>query len=198
MTLVSLMYKLPSLSTSGPKKFTAFLVIYGMILASALAIAFALRNYSLSKIATSSSANSVTIAAAFMKGTDLEQILAIALKNQEVQERLDMAGSGKPETYLNYVVPLEWYLPDIPVENIPTGFRGHHQPDDYDRDLYKVLITREKLRTGKPLTGLNIIKNTYGRDPVVLVKVNKARGEVIGIETPPPHVRWGDIPTPLF
>ena len=38
----------------------------------------------------------------------------------------------------------------------------------------------------------------YGLDPIILAKVNIEAGQITAIETPPVHVRWGDIPTPLF
>jgi hypothetical protein len=31
-----------------------------------------------------------------------------------------------------------------------------------------------------------------------VVRVNTRSGEITGIDTPPPHVHWGDISTPLF
>jgi hypothetical protein len=31
-----------------------------------------------------------------------------------------------------------------------------------------------------------------------VVRVNIQKAEITGLETPPPHVRWGDISTPLF
>lgn len=42
------------------------------------------------------------------------------------------------------------------------------------------------------------MKRAYGREPLLLVHVNTETGTVTGVETPPPHVRWGDIPTPVF
>jgi hypothetical protein len=31
-----------------------------------------------------------------------------------------------------------------------------------------------------------------------VVRVNIEKAEITGIDTPPPHVRWGDISAPLF
>ena len=194
----SFLSKLPALPESDFKRFALVLVLYAIVLTVSVSAAFGLRDYSLSKISTFYSENSATIAAAFMSKKDLDNTLRIALGNPDVQSPLKEARNSKDEKFLNYVVPLEWYLPDVPVEKIPEGFHGHHQPGDYNRDLYKILITKARLSTDKPVSGVNIIKNTFARIPVLLVKVNKAKGEIIGIETPPAHVRWGDIPTPLF
>jgi len=169
-----------------------------MVLSVSVGAAFGLRAYSISKLAIHYSENSATISADFLNEKVVRTILEIALADPGVQGRLHEAANGSVDTYLNYIVPSEWYLPDVPLEKIPEGFHGHHQPEDYDRNLYKVLITKAKLTTDRVVRGSDIIKKTFGRKPLLVARVDKAEGRIIGIETPPPHVRWGDIPTPLF
>ena len=84
------------------------------------------------------------------------------------------------------------------MEKIPEGFHGHHQSAEYDRNLCKILFTQAKLPAGESVSGSDITKKAVGRRPLLLVKVSKAEGKVTAIETPPPHVSWGDIPTPYF
>jgi len=60
-----------------------------------------------------------------------------------------------------------------------------------------VLFTRA--RSHDPAaSGAEIVKKAYGREPIVVARVNTETGAITGIETPPPHVLWGDISTPLF
>ena len=190
--------KLPALPLTGFKRGAVIFLLYLTALTAAVSAAFGLRNYAITKLSACYSTDATTISVASMESDELEKTLQIALSNSDVQTRLQAARHGKHETYLNYVVPLDWYLPDLPLENIPAGISGHHQPEAFNRDRYKILFTKARLRTDKPVSGADIIKNTVARIPVVLVKIDKAKSEVIGIETPPPHVRWGDIPTPLF
>ena len=42
------------------------------------------------------------------------------------------------------------------------------------------------------------MKTAYGLDPIVLVRIDALAGTVMEVDTPPAHVYWGDIPTPLF
>jgi hypothetical protein len=101
-----------------------------------------------------------------------------------------------PGTLIIYVVPLEWRLPDLPLERDPLP-GSHHQPTGFDRRHYQVLFTHA--RTHKPrASGPEIVLNAYGRDPIVVARVDISGPTVIAIETPPEHVRWGDIPTPMF
>jgi hypothetical protein len=67
----------------------------------------------------------------------------------------------------------------------------------FDRRYYKPLFTRARTHAAQA-SGKNIVKTAYGLHPIVLVKVDISSLEVTGVETPPPHVSWGDIPTPLF
>jgi len=60
-----------------------------------------------------------------------------------------------------------------------------------------VLFTRA--RSHDPdARGEAIVKRAYGREPLVVVRVNTKSDEITGIDNPPAHVRWGDISTPLF
>jgi ubiquinone/menaquinone biosynthesis C-methylase UbiE len=59
---------------------------------------------------------------------------------------------------------------------------------------YKVLFTRARFH-GSPPSGVDIVKASYGRDPLMVAVVDAA---VTEIRTPPSHVKWGDISTPMF
>jgi len=187
--------RLPELPAQKFARFASILGIYCGAVICALMIAFALRSFSLSQTSIVYSENSATISAKSQPIEEVEQILEIALKDENVTSKIDRKQNSH---YLNYVLPEEWYLPDVPIEEIPAQFHGHHQPKNYNRNKYKVLITKAKLRTGKKVTGDELIINTYGREPLVLAYVDLSVGKVTEIKTPPAHVRWGDIPTPLF
>ena len=72
-----------------------------------------------------------------------------------------------------------------------------HVPKDFDRRHYKILFTKAQTHS-EDAQGKDIVKAAYGREPIIVVKVDVSTSKVIGSETPPPHVHWGDIPTPMF
>lgn len=195
---LSLFRKLPGLPPSGLSRIAGFALVYTGVLGTALLLAFWLRDYSISQLAVVYSDNSVTIGADTIAEKRLQKALEIARQNPEVRSHLAQATNGGAEIYLNYVVPATWHLPDVPMEETPKGIHGHYQPDDYDRSLYKVLLTRARTFSSEPLAAEAIIKQTCGREPLVLAYVDLEAGVVTNVETPPDHVRWGDIPTPLF
>jgi protein-S-isoprenylcysteine O-methyltransferase Ste14 len=191
--------KLPALPSSGFKRVAANLCLYLIVMAFAVLLALGWRNYALTTISTFYSQDAATIATAKMPPEEMEKALQLALNHPQVQSQLASMGYGAGAKLLNYLVPLSWFLPDLPLEKMPEGtHRGHHQPNTFNPDEWKVLFTKAKLVGDKSVADADIIKNAVGRIPIVVVKLNKASGEILGIETPPPHVRWGDIPTPLF
>jgi protein-S-isoprenylcysteine O-methyltransferase Ste14 len=183
---------------SGLKRVAANLLLFGAIMLLAVSIGISVRNYALNRSAILYTNDAATIATALMSKAEMEKTLQIALAPAEVQNKLAQAGYGAGAKLLNYIVPLSWFLPDLPLEKWPEGVHGHHQPKSFNRDEYKVLFTKAKLSTGKPIADDDIIKKTVAREPLIVVKVNKASGEILGIEQPPAYVRWGNIPTPLF
>jgi protein-S-isoprenylcysteine O-methyltransferase Ste14 len=192
---LQLLEKLPN---SRGRRIAIGLSAYVVALGVALAGAFEVRDYSLSQVSTLVSEDAATISAATLVPDEMQEILRIAGENPDVRSRLPQSQNGAVLKYLNYLVPAEWYLPDVPMEKIPEGFHGHHKPSDYDRNLYTVLFTKAKFASYGAVHGADIIKKAVGREPLLLAKVDRAARKVISVETPPSHVQWGDIPTPLF
>jgi len=123
----------------------------------------------------------------------LRAAVRVARSGAEVRDRIDAAGRGAK--LLVYVLPDTWRIADLPLD--PATDRGHHVPIDFDPARYRVLFTR--VRSHDPdAHGAAIVKTAYGREPIIVVRVNTQTGVITGIETPPPHVLWGDISTPLF
>jgi hypothetical protein len=94
-----------------------------------------------------------------------------------------------------YVVPREWFLPDLPLDHV-TAAGGHHVPSEFDGDHYKLLFTRARFHGG-PRAGVDV-KAAFGRDPLVVAVVDVEQRAVTEVRRPPAYVRWGDISTPMF
>jgi protein-S-isoprenylcysteine O-methyltransferase Ste14 len=181
------------LPASGGKRVLAVVGLYVGLSAATVAFGFALRDYSLSQVSALYMNDVAVLSPALLTEDELSTAYRTAMTEVRVQEALR---SAEPAKLLVYVVPMEWYLPDLPMETAHK-FSGHHTPADFDRRYYKLLFT--KARTHRTdATGAAIVKAAYSRQPLVLVKVDIAAAAVTGIDTPPPHVVWGDIPTPTF
>jgi hypothetical protein len=181
------------LPMSGGRRVAAVLGLYVLLIAATVVLGLALRDYALAKISAFYTEDVAVLSPALLTDQELHAAYRTAMADVRVQEALRGADPAKQ---LVYVVPVEWDLPDLPMERVHRS-GGHYVPADFDRWHYKLLFTRVRTHAARP-TGQDIVKTAYGRDPIALVKVDSAAGEVTGIDSPPPHVVWGDIPTPMF
>ena len=191
--------KLPRLLPySGSHRLRAVVTLYVVVLIGAIMLGYRLQAYTLAHLSSLYTEQMAVLSPAILTETELRMALQVALAGKDVPDKLQAV--GRTARLLVYVIPVEWELPDLPLELTPQSRRdrrGHYTPTDFDRRLYKVLFT--KVRTHVPTSsGKAIVTKAYGRDPLLLVKVNIESEQITGIETPPPHVWWGDIPTPLF
>jgi protein-S-isoprenylcysteine O-methyltransferase Ste14 len=190
----SLSKRLPGiLPASGGKRVVAAVGLYVALIAASLSLGFGLRDYSLRSLSAFYTPDVAVLSPALLSARELSTAYRTAVADAGVQQALRTAIPGK---LLVYVVPVEWDLPDLPMETIHQS-GGHHTPADFDRRHYKLLFTSIRTHTPEAM-GWDIVKAAYGRDPIILVKVDISTAEVTSIETPPPHVFWGDISTPMF
>ena len=167
--------------------------IFALLLSASVAVGFTLRDYSLSSITAFYTPEAAVLSPALLRDDELKAAYRTATADARVHKAMQSVGPAKS---IVYVVPLKWCLPDLPLEATRTCY-GHYVPVDFDRRYYKLLFTRARTHAAQA-SGKNIVKTAYGLHPIVLVKVDISSLEVTGVETPPPHVFWGDIPTPLF
>ena len=131
---------------------------------------------------------------ALLTDIELDAAYQTAARDEAVRAALAAARPGKR---LVYVVPRDWYLPDLPIETAPASGGTPHGSAIFDRSHYKVLFARARSHDAKA-TGRGIVKTAYGLDPIIVARVDIASHKVIAVQNPPAHVYWGDVPTPTF
>jgi protein-S-isoprenylcysteine O-methyltransferase Ste14 len=174
------------------------LLRFGVIAVVAIAVGFALREYTLLRITARYTDRVVILSPALLSDAELEAAYRLAADDPRTRQLLTSRWPAAP--LLAYVVPGEWYLPDLPLhseEEIRRERGGHGTPGDFNRTRYKVLFTRARTHL-TDAKGKDVVRWAYGRDPVTIVWVDLEAGEVLRHEEPPRYVIWGDIPTPLF
>lgn len=183
----------------GPQRTLATVSLYMVAVAATVGLGYWLRDYALTHLSAYYAEDMAVLSPAPLTGAELRAAIRVATSAAEIRQRIESARRG---ALIVYVLPEAWQIADLPLdpasaERQAETDRGHHVPLDFDRVHYRVLVTRA--RTHDPdVRGPAIVKKAYGRDPIVVVRVNIQKAEITGIETPPPHVRWGDISTPLF
>jgi hypothetical protein len=163
------------------------------VVAASVWLGFGVRGYALSQVTAFYTPAAAVLSPALLTEEELRTAYRTAATDARVETALPRAAPGR---LIIYVVPLEWHLPDIPLERTPPP-GGHHQPAGFDRRYYKVLFTQARTHVPRA-SGREIVLHAYGRDPIVVARVDISGPAVTAVETPPAHVRWGDIPTPMF
>jgi protein-S-isoprenylcysteine O-methyltransferase Ste14 len=181
------------LPPSGPRKSAAAFAIFLLVTAASVLLGFGVRRYALSQVTAVYTPAAAVLSPAVLTEEELRTAYETAATDARVETALRRAAPGG---LISYVVPLEWHLPDLPLERDPSP-GPHRQPTGFDRRHYKVLFTRA--RTHFPhAAGREIVLRAHGRDPIVVARVDISAPAVTAVESPPAHVRWGDIPTPMF
>lgn len=181
------------LPLSGPRRPAAAFALFLLVITASVLLGFGVRRYALSQVTAFYTPAAAVLSPALLTEGELRTAYRTAATDARVETALRRAA---PTTLIIYVVPLEWHLPDLPLEpNPPPG--GHHQPTGFDRRHYKVLFTQARTHVPR-VSGREIVLNAYGRDPIVVARVDISGPAVTAVETPPAHVRWRDIPTPMF
>jgi len=174
-----------------PFRRAALGAIAGIIIS--LALAFGLREYSLASITAHYQAQAAVLSPARLSDHELLAAYQTALNEAGIRQ---ITSSTSETPLLIHVVPKAWHLADLPLETKSVR-GGHDTPDDFDRRRYKVLFSRVRSHEAHA-SGKAIVRSAYGLDPLRLVEVNIETGTITAAVSPPAHVRWGDISTPLF
>jgi protein-S-isoprenylcysteine O-methyltransferase Ste14 len=168
-----------------------------VVLTAAILIAWGLREMTLRNLSVFYEGNRAVISPTILEHFDLERAYRLAESDIELQVKLAQIGTSRP--MLAYVVPDEWYLPDLPLHGMDEILRerGGHSTSGSIGSTFKVLFA--SARTHRPnAVGADLIKHTFGLDPILIVRVDVKGGDILGRTLPPATVVWGDIPTPLF
>ncbi|MDA8016100.1 MAG: isoprenylcysteine carboxylmethyltransferase family protein [Thermoanaerobaculia bacterium] len=179
---------------SGKLSTAGALLRWALALGATTLLAFVVRDFSLLHVSAHYERRAAVLSPALLPGDELEAAYRLARQDMAVEKVL----AQRPDrALLVYVLPESWFLADLPAETYQPGQSGHETPVGFPRGLYKVLFTHPRTYAADA-EGADIVRKAYGRDTLILAHVNLETGEVLGVERPPTHVVWGDIPTPLF
>jgi protein-S-isoprenylcysteine O-methyltransferase Ste14 len=182
------------LPASGVAHTATFAVLWLVAVPLVVLFGIFVRDRSLAQLAALYERDTTVISTAYLDRGELDSVYRTARSAPEVRRMLQQDGDAR---FIVYVVPSEWFLPDLPLDAVNPSGGGHHTPANFDRTRYKVLFTRARLHGGAP-SGADIVRAAYGREPLIVAHVDAREHEVTGVAVPPPHVRWGDISTPMF
>jgi protein-S-isoprenylcysteine O-methyltransferase Ste14 len=186
--------RLPHLPESGWKRRAAVAILYVVTLAAGVIAAELLESHSLKSLYTYSSSDSVTVSVVKMSPEALETLVKTALASENVQMRLEKQGKGA--RFLNYVLPAEWFISEIPMESHEGSY--HLQPGDYNRSLYKIIFTMADMRGAANAEPREFLRRVTRRTPVAEVWVDVVQARVIEVKEPPSDIKYENIPVAIY
>lgn len=181
---------------SRPRRLLSMVCIFSIILAGGLGLAKFVNNYALQSLYAVYTNASATISIGKLEKNKIETILNIALSNTEVKSRIEAEKTSEKEKLLNYILPSEWYVAEIPMNGI--GTMGYHRfSSNYDSNVYKIIFTKAEMRS-ENVTGKNIIQNVTTREVIAEVWVNVSESKVIQIYDKPDNIMYDSIPVAVY
>jgi hypothetical protein len=180
------------------KRYLAIVGLYLFIATVSIGLANELRNYSLKNLYTFYTGEAAYISVARVDQDILKKIVDTALTDEKVVTKLERARDKEMTRFLNYVIPTEWYVSEIPMKRVPVAKGGHYHPANYDKNSFKIVFTRVDLRTDKEVEGRAFILNIAKRTPIAEVKVDLTQNRVIEITDPATTIKYENIPVSLY
>lgn len=194
---MSFLKKMALISQSSLSKSLTLVALYILTLSAGLGIARGLHNLTMNSFYGFYTANSAYVSVSSIEQDKLKTIIKIASAEGEVKARLEKAGISQNTKYLNYVLPVEWYVPEIPMNGI-NGRVSHRYPSNFDENMYKIIFNKADMRNNQDVSGKDIIPNVAKREPVVEVWIDTAEQKVIKILEMPEIIRYKDIPVAIY
>lgn len=170
------------------------IAVYLISLTTAIGVASLIQQHTINSLYTVYDKDSITISLSKIDMERLEQVVQIALSDQQVSARIDQADSAK---LLNYVLPTTWFAAEVPMNGVRYR-AGHKSPRDYDPNLYKIIFTEAVMRTSDPCEGEEILTNTSKREGIAEVWVDLSEQKVTQLLELPESTRYENVPVALY
>ena len=186
---------LPKLPKQRSKRILCIIGIYLLSVAAVLCAAKGLNKLTIDSLYAAYTDTSVNVALSRLSDEKINTVVSIALNSEDVANRFKSFDDNAK--FINYILPTEWFAAEVPMNGLQRG-QGHKSPRNYDRNLYKVILTKADIRDGKAATGKDILTSVYMREPILEVWVDLSTNTVIKILEMPTEIKYKGIPGAVY
>ncbi len=189
------------LPASGAGRTALVAGVYLLTMTAAFGLARGAQHLSVRSLYAYYTEDSATISLVKMDSVDIRKIIETAKKDGRVCEILtgaDKDSSVGSVRYLNYVLPADRYVSEIPMNSAGLEQGDHFLITGSGGRLYRVVVSRALLPEGDVFRGSEIVAHATGAVPVIEAVIDIRDGRVIGIEKPTGERRYGNTPMPVF
>ena len=196
---IPLINRLPRLPQSRFKKFIFLTAIYILTLGVSIFLARSLQSFTLDSLYAYYSKDSAYISQYKMDSETMDQLIVWALSNKEVQTRLNKSKTEPNAKYLNYILPDNSYVSEIPMNESEEVYGNHFlRSRPSNQNLYKIIFTQVELKGNQNAEGKEILLNVVKRTPIMEVWVDVFQAKVMEIKDPPEVIQYENVPVPVF
>ncbi len=176
----------------------AWLVLYVIALALAAAAGLAVQSYSIASLYAHYTNTAAYVSVGRMAPSEIAELAAIANKDARVGGAIQRAEKDGTARFLNYVLPTEMFVSEIPQHLPPGAKTGHRVPRNHDRNSYKIVFTLVRPRPGSIPNGPAIVRDAVNKTAVIEAWIDRAEARVVRTFPPPEKPRFGGNPVPVF
>ena len=178
---------------SGVSRLARWVLAYAVALVAALLLAFGLRVHAIGSLHAIEADGGVYLSVAALSQETLAAVAELARSAPQVGPVL----KGRTNL-LNYVVPVDMYISEVPMHLPPGAKFGHRIPADRDPALNKVIFTQAQFaRAGLPADG-NVLWHAINKKALLEVHVDLDAAKVTATYPPPAEPFYGDRQVPVF
>jgi protein-S-isoprenylcysteine O-methyltransferase Ste14 len=174
--------------------FTSLLITSSLL--SSFALAFGLKSLSLESLYTYTTKDVVYLSVHKLDENQIKKMSEVALADKEVQYRI--FGLGNETRFLNYVVPADWYISEIPMHMTESDPQHFLRNTGYDKSIYKIIFCEPIFSCNCAISGKKIISSARTIKPVLEVWLDMSMEKVIDIKESLTDPRYENVPLPIF
>lgn len=169
---------------------------YAIALGAATLTGLAIKSYTVNSLYTHFTRDAAFVSVGSMSEIQISELADIAIQNPRVKTALDSA--GETARFINYILPTEMYVSEIPMY-LPKGtITGHTFPEDHNPSRYKIVFTQAHFGPGLPPDSARIIKDALNKSPIVEAWVDQESRQVLRVFPPPADAFYDGMPVPIF
>lgn len=177
------------------KRIRNYLCIYVVTIILTILIAFGLQKLTVDSLYSRYESHDITISLCKLDEEQLGNIHQTIMSDEKV--RAYLKSDNNNTYYLNYILPVDWFAAEVPMNGYVYR-KGHSAPADYDRNEYKMIITRADLRKDDILSDFDFLRNVVNREGVVEVWVDMEESKVIQVLDMPEAIKYEGIPEAIY
>lgn len=168
---------------------------YALVLAAAIGLTMLVNTISINSLYATYTDNAANISLCEMEPDTIQSIVTLVESDPEVAKYVEDFPADS--LYLNYILPTVWFSAEVPMNGIVYR-AGHRSNPNYDRNAYKVILTKVSLQAGGAESGRDILYNLSSRLPIVEVWVDLQENKITKILDIPEDYKYKGIPVAVY